>query len=115
MDAQNETPQPVGPLAIGSPVCVFCHGKGEYGGHECQWCDGLGARFSDVIFRGHPAYDGHSTVIEGCCPVLLAINHEGRELVFERAVEKEPPFWFVKERGKQVYRLQANTKVSHGA
>lgn len=97
----------------GSPlhVCPFCHGKREYNGHDCEWCDGLGARFSDVIFRGHPAYEGRATVIEGCCPVRLTIERDGELLVFEKACEPAPPYWFVKEDGKQVYRYVANRKA----
>jgi hypothetical protein len=93
-------------LAAPCSPCPFCHGKGSDGGHECQWCNGLSAMFSDVVFRGHAAYDGFATVIEGCCPVTLSIKHEGETLIFEKAVEKHPPFWFIKENGKQVYRLR---------
>lgn len=102
------------PLRPMTSACPFCHGTGYkhrkaglgHGAPDCEWCDGLGATFSDVIFRGHPAFEGLATVIEGPCPVLLGIEHEGQTLVFEQAMQPTPPFWFIKEDGKQVYRLR---------
>ena len=86
--------------------CVFCQGRGVYCGHECDWCDGLGERFSDIVLRGHPSFEGQKIVLEGCRPVLFYVAHVDKILVFERATETEPPFWFVKEDGKQVYRFK---------
>lgn len=99
--------------------CPFCKGTGYkngatgigHGVPTCEWCDGLGATFSDIVLRGHPAYEGRSDVIEGCCPVHIAIEHEGETLIFERAASPVPPFWFIKESGKQVFRYAAKLEA----
>jgi len=107
-------------------VCVFCNGTGYkhgqkglgHGTPSCDWCDGLGSRFSDIILRGHPAFDGRADIIEGCCPVHLEIEHDGRVLLFKRESSPVPPYWFTKENGKQVYRyaaaLEASVQLPHG-
>lgn len=43
-------------------------------------------------------------MIEGCPPVHIAFTIDGETLLFERAMEPQAPFWFIKEAGKQVYR-----------
>lgn len=96
-------------------ACTRCNGTGyKYGysalGHgepDCDWCGGLGSIFSDIVFRGHPTFEGHTDVIEGCCPKHLAIQHEGHSLLFRRESSPIPPYWFTKEDGKQVYRFAA--------
>lgn len=96
-------------------TCPFCKGTGYkhgrkglgHGQPDCTWCDGLGASFMDVVLRGHPAFEGRADVIEGPGPVHLSIEHEGRTLLFTREASPVPPYWFVKEDGKQVYRFTA--------
>jgi hypothetical protein len=91
----------------------MCNGSGyKYGktglGHGapgCDWCDGLGAVFSEIVFRGHPKVEGRCDVIEGSPPVHIAFNIEGETLLFERAHQTEPPHWFIKEDGKQVFQF----------
>lgn len=102
-------------------LCSFCLGTGfKHGasgiGHgvpSCDWCNGLGAVFSEYVLRGHPAMDGCSDMIEGPLPVQLAFEHEGETLIFQRESSPIPPYWFIKEHGKQVFRYVAKleTKV----
>lgn len=86
--------------------CPRCWGCG------CPDCDGLGAIFRDVVLRGHWAFEGEIVVIEGFYPVLLRFRHNDEILTFIRASETEPPHWFIKEEGKQVYQYQAEARLT---
>lgn len=77
-------------------LCSFCEGAG------CASCDELGAKFSDIVLRGHDELDGFETVLEGYCPVKLHMRFGDGVFVFDRATEG-PYNHFVKEDGKQVY------------
>lgn len=76
--------------------CGLCEGSG------CVSCDDLGAKFSDIILRGHEELDGFVTVLEGYCPVKLHMRFGDGVFVFDRAEEGSHRN-FVKEDGKQVY------------
>jgi hypothetical protein len=76
-----------------------------HGEPDCSWCEGLGATFSNIVFRGHPKADGRCDVIEGCPPVYIGLTIDGEMLLFERAHDPSPPHWFIKENGKQVFRF----------